>query len=343
MTRQLPLEGIRILDFSRLYPGPLCSLILSDMGAEVIKIEASGANGDMMRTMGNGMFQALNRGKKSITLNMKHEKDVQIFFSLLKNADVLIESFRPKVLENFLKIHDITELTKKYEKLVVARISSFGQDENKFQRVPAHDMNSLAYSGIFTLSDIRQPLPLQAVDVITAYNCASQIESALILRHKDGKGSIIDLSMADVGLSTGILALSETFTSKKSMSNGKDQLTGRPCYDIYETKKGFISVGCLEPHFWKSFVKILKLEDLASLENAFATGKKGIEVKSKITNVLKTRTAEDWEEIFIHPKVVLPVIRLRMPEELENDKIFKQRKMIETIISGSDKYVVHQN
>ena len=124
------------------------------------------------------------------------------------------------------------------------------------------------------------------------------------------------------------------------MNSNYLRLTGRPCYDIYETKKGHISVGCLEPHFWKSFVKILDLKELTSLDNAFATGIKGKEVKSKIEKVLKTKTASEWEEIFIHPSIVLPIIRLRMAEELENDEIFKNRKMIQKLKSNSQEYTV---
>jgi crotonobetainyl-CoA:carnitine CoA-transferase CaiB-like acyl-CoA transferase len=115
--RPLPLEGVRVVDFTRLYPGPLCSLILSDMGAEVIKIESPGSHGgDMMRTMGSGMFQALNRGKKSITLDMKNEKDQKLLHSLLETSDVLLESFRPKILEKFLNVKEMKEIQEKYEK-----------------------------------------------------------------------------------------------------------------------------------------------------------------------------------------------------------------------------------
>lgn len=202
-------------------------------------------------------------------------------------------------------------------------------------------MNSLAYAGVFELSsDQHKPLPIQAVDLLTGYSTAAQIIAAIHLRSSDKKGSFIDISMYDVAASTSILALSQHFSTRKPISHGKDELTGRPCYTIYKTKEGFLSIGCLEPHFWKKFVIDLGLEKLSGMQHAFAVGSEGKRVQAMVEEKLLTKTAQEWQDFFTSPSRLLPIVRLRSPEELYKDTLLGERKMYTTVRRDDDTFEV---
>lgn len=117
-------------------------------------------------------------------------------------------------------------------------------------------------------------------------------------------------------------------------------MTGRPCYDIYKTKDGYISVGCLEPHFWKQFVSIIGLENLSNLKYAFATGEEAEKVRKQIEEKLSVKTAQEWQDIFIDPKKTLPILKVRKPEELYGDETLKERKMISSFKKDDDDFIV---
>lgn len=117
-------------------------------------------------------------------------------------------------------------------------------------------------------------------------------------------------------------------------------MTGRPCYDIYKTKDGYISVGCLEPHFWKSFVGLIGLENLSNMSNAFATGDDALKIRKMIEEKLSVKTSKEWEDFFIDPKRSLPIMRVRKPEDLYGDETLKQRKMISIFKKDDEEFMV---
>ncbi|KAL0491807.1 acetyl-CoA:oxalate CoA-transferase [Acrasis kona] len=341
------LQGIRVLDLSRLYPGPLASLMLSDMGAEVIKVED--LSGDGMRHFppfakdGNSIsFHAMNRGKKSITLDLKSKNGRDQLFSLIKDADVLIESFRPLVLEKLLQVKNIEELLQINPKLVVARISAFGQSApSDLKNIPAHDMNSLARAGVFHINNLSKhapsPMPIQAADLLSGYTCCMQICAALFaIKNKNNtNGTVIDVSMYDVSLASIMMPLSKYLYNKEAISGGRDALSGSLCcYDIYKTKDGFLSVACLEVHFWRGFAKAIGLhESLHGPKAMFCTGEDKNKLQKLIQEKLMNKSAHEWEKLLAF-ELKLPVLELRAPETALEDPMIKSRRMISDMGDG---------
>jgi crotonobetainyl-CoA:carnitine CoA-transferase CaiB-like acyl-CoA transferase len=363
-----PLNGVRILDLSRLYPGPLCTLLLSDLGCEVIKIEDNDpGKGDNLRQMppllekdGIGlMYHSLNRGKKSIALNLRFEADREQFLTLLKSANVVVESFRPGVLERLFHTDNIMDTFHKYQpSVILARISAYGQNApDTIKYMPAHDMNSQAHAGVFGISKktsksatvSTSPLPIQGTDLLCAYTCALQITAA-IFRQKtdpDYQGQVIDVSMFDVSLSSIMMPMSILFTEgDQNITSEMNLLCGIvPAYDIYRCKSGFITVGCIEPHFWKAFITILGLsEEIASAKSMFLKDEQKEQLKKEIEAVLVQKTAEEWENIFTVPHenklgVQLPIIRIRDAKELLHEPLVKIRNMLVSFPSSKLKVI----
>lgn len=268
----LPLEGIRVLDLTRLLPGPYCSLLLADYGADVIKIEDPKV-GDYARWYEprvnddqSAMFISLNRNKRSITLDLKAEKDKDVFISLVKTADVLIESFRPGVMERLglgyeqLKVHN--------PKLIYCAITGYGQT-GPYSNEAGHDLNFLSYSGLLHLQGAPNEKPLipsvQIGDIGGgALMAAVGILLAIINAKNTNTGQFVDISMLDGALSWMHTILPNYWTSDEMPNRGELTLNGgKACYEIYRTKDDrFISVGALENKFWENFCEIIGKEEL---------------------------------------------------------------------------------
>ncbi len=180
------------------------------------------------------------------------------------------------------------------------------------------------------------PLPIQSADVHSAYSCALQICAALyaIKSNNAKQGTIIDISMFDVSVASLIMPVSDHFHTKKQVSGGIDLLSGSACcYDIYETKSGYLSVGCLEPHFWIGFMKTLGFgKEYFGVECMFAQGEKKEELKKKIELILKEKSAREWEELLAY-KMQLPILALRKPEDLANDELLEIRRLTSQVDS----------
>jgi alpha-methylacyl-CoA racemase len=295
MTR--PLDGVRVLDLSRLFPGPYATLLLSDLGAEVTKIEDPNG-GDYIRYFppfcadGSGApFHALNRGKKSVALDLRGESGKAAFRAMLKTADVLVESFRPGVMEKLGLVPE--ELLEAFPRLIICRISGYGQKGDRSKRA-GHDLNYAARAGALGLMKEPHPLPVQVGDLCGgAWPAAFQIVSALYHRVNSGKGAIIDVSMTDGTQSMLLLPLARRQVEDAPLGDGVDMLVGAvPAYDVYETKDGYLSVGALEPKFWARFCDAIGIQDLVG--SAFSTGEEGEEVRHRIREKLKERTAVVW-------------------------------------------------
>jgi crotonobetainyl-CoA:carnitine CoA-transferase CaiB-like acyl-CoA transferase len=291
----LPLAGIRVLDLSRLLPGPFCTQLLCDLGAEVIKVEDP-EGGDYLRwtppLLDDGtsvLFHALNRGKKSVTLDLKSAAGATALRKLLAAADVVVESFRPGVMEKLgFSPH---QLQSEFPRLVVCSISGYGQTGPLRLRA-GHDVNYVARAGATALMKAPTLLPVQVADLAGgAWPAAMQICAALVGRGKSGRGAVIDVSMKDgvVGLLSMMLA--RTLVGDE-IAGGKDLLVGAvPCYGVYATSDGFLSVGALEPKFWASFCAALQQPDLrdASFDESS---------RSLIAAVLGAQTTAHWASVF---------------------------------------------
>lgn len=225
-----PLAGLKVLDLSRLLPGPYASLVLSDLGADVVKVEDP-SPGDYLRAISPEMFAALNRGKRGIVLDLPAQSST--LQALAATADVLIESFRPGVLERLLP-------PPWPPRLVVCRISGFGQAPSAWRDRAGHDIGYLALAGVLSWNHARLP----AVQLADLFGGAQQavvgVLAALVERQRTGQGRVIDASMAHG--STGLVLASAEILDGS-----------RPAYRIYACNEGHYALGALEPKFWARF------------------------------------------------------------------------------------------
>jgi len=270
-ARPKPLSGIRILDLTRLLPGPVCTLHLADFGADVIKIEDTGA-GDYARTLGvepgqtAPVFAAINRNKRALRLDLKKSEGVEIFLRLACNADAVVEGFRPGVVDRlgvgYQACRDVNP------RIVYCAISGYGQD-GPYRDRAGHDVNYCSYAGFTDQvgSEHGDPvLPnLQIADILGgAVVPAMSILAALLDAQRSGKGRYVDIAMMEGVLVHNLQALAAVASTGKAHPRGEDFLSGRePCYAVYRTADGrHMAVGALERKFWERVCDVLQRPDL---------------------------------------------------------------------------------
>lgn len=292
----------RVLDLSRLLPGPYCSCILADFGAEVVKIEQPGG-GDWLRHMpplANGesiLFQALNRGKKSLTLNLKSEAGRAIFLQLVETADVLLEGFRPGVMERMgLGYETLAEAN---PRLVYCSLSGYGR-EGPYQQRAGHDLNYIGLAGFLNLTGSRDSPPTipgaPVADLTGALWVTVGILLALLARERTGLGQRVDGSFLGAALACLPVALAQ-HAGKQPVERGSSDLTGGlVCYHIYETGDGrYMTLAALEPEFWTAFCQAAGREDL--IEQQFAPTIPGETAYEELRALFRTRTRQEWTEL----------------------------------------------
>ncbi|WP_082232807.1 CaiB/BaiF CoA transferase family protein [Halobacillus massiliensis] len=333
----LPLEGIRVLDLTRLLPGPYCSLLLADFGADVIKVEAPEI-GDYARwndpKVGDqsSLFLSLNRNKRSMTLNLKETKEQEIFLELVKTADVVVESFRPGVMERLGLGY---EVLKKYNsKLIYCAITGYGQT-GPFAHEPGHDLNFLSYSGLLHLQGEAGGKPMipsvQIGDIGGgSLMAAIGILVSIIDAKKTGKGQFVDVSMLDGAISWMQTILPDLWADPERVPN-RGELTlngGKACYEVYRTKDDrYLSVGALEYKFWKNFCEVIGKEEL--IDQLEAPIEEQRQMKIEIEEAMVQKTLKEWTFLFEGiDACVSPVLT---PQEMENHEQVKQRGIIEEV------------
>jgi alpha-methylacyl-CoA racemase len=270
-----PLAGIRVLDLSRLLPGGFCSLLLADYGAEVLKVEDAGL-GDYIRwappaydgvepTAASALFLALNRGKRSIRLNLKVRKGQDVLLRLVREHDVVLESFRPGVLDRLGVGYE--RMREENPRLVYCAITGHGQEGPDRDR-PGHDMNYLARGGLLGLSGEAGGPPVQAAGQIAdvgggALMAAFAILAALHERERSGEGQLVDVSMTRGAQSWLALVAARYFADGEVPARGGLELAGGlPCYRPYACADGWVTLGALEPKFWLAFCDGVGRDDL---------------------------------------------------------------------------------
>jgi len=297
------LAGITVLDFSRLLPGPYCSMLLADLGAEVIKVEEPG-RGDYLRdfppkvNQEGAMFLAVNRNKKSITVNLKSNEGKQIIINLVRQADVILEGFRPGVMDNLgLGYSDINKVN---PGLVYCSVSGYGQN-GPLRDKAGHDINYLALAGILGITGTREGVPVvpgvQIADIGGgAMLAAVSILAALIARERTGEGQHIDVAMLDGAISWLSMFAGKYFADGINPTPGNTMLSGGiPCYNIYGTQDGrYMALGALEPRFWSAFCRAVERPDL--LERQFDTGSRGEDVINQLEEIFAEKTMNEWVE-----------------------------------------------
>jgi crotonobetainyl-CoA:carnitine CoA-transferase CaiB-like acyl-CoA transferase len=326
------LSQIKILDLSRLFPGAFCTLMMADLGAEVVKIEEPG-KGDYSRweepflDSNSYYFLALNRNKKSIRLDLKKKEGQEIFYKLAADADVIIENFRPGVTQrlgiDFQNIKDINP------RIVYCSITGFGQD-GPYNQLVGHDINFISLSGLLSLSGLpgSKPVlpPLLIADLSVANSAAVSILAALQERNVSGQGQYIDSSMFDSTIFSMILLIGKYFVdNKQSVAGELNYSGGLLCYNVYETKdKKYMSLGAVEGKFWKKFCSLIRKEELLEFQNAHL--ETNPEVFKQLEEVFKQKTQSEWVELFEGEDVCCTPVKTM--EELLNDPHVLYRKMI---------------
>jgi len=261
---------MRVLDLTRLLPGAFCTLLLADMGADVIKVEEPGT-GDYMRwtpPLVDGqsvLFNALNRNKRSVTLNLKTDAGREALLGLVDRSEVLVEGNRPGVMDRLRLGWDV--LHARNERLVMCSITGYGQDGPYASRA-GHDLNYMAIAGVLGLNGSRDgpplPLPVQVADIGGGgLQPAVAILGALVDVQRGGEGRWLDISMTDGALSWLAMAFAAR-AGGETVSRGDQRLDGRyACYRVYECKdRRYYSVAALEPKFWSSLCQALERPDL---------------------------------------------------------------------------------
>ena len=298
LTRSL--GGVRVLDLSRLLPGPFLTMILADLGADVVKVEEPRA-GDYMRDFPprgdgpSGRYLAINRNKRSVAMDLKDERERERFLRMAERADVVVESFRPGVVERLGVGYEA--LSGRNERIVLCSISGYGQT-GPYRDRAGHDINYLALAGVLGMSgqDAHGPPALAGVQIADlgggALWAAIAILAALRDRDRTGRGAHLDISMTEGALALLASEFGTLGAEPSPPTRGTGLLNGGAArYGVYETSDGrYLSVGALEPQFLNRLVEAAGLEARAGSE-----GDAGL--RRELTRVIATRTRDEWERV----------------------------------------------
>ena len=328
------LEGIKVIDFSTLLPGPLASLFLAETGAEVIKIEKPGV-GDEIRLSNpqwgeqSVSFSLLNRGKKSLSLDLKDPKNLKILIPILKEADIIIEQFRPGVMKRLGL--DYESVKKINQDIIYVSITGYGQYGPK-SMVAGHDLNYIGNAGLLSISMGRENdtvVPPALVADIAGGSYPAVINILLALRKRDlnKEGSYIDLSMTENLFPFMFWGLGSGFAHNKWPGNSDGVLSGgSPRYNIYKTSDGsYVAAAPLEDRFWNKFCEAIELP-----KKFIETHNDQEKVIQEIRKIIGQKEKNYWLDVFNKADCCCSIVK--SIEEAINDNHFKVRKIFENKI-----------
>lgn len=333
-----PLEGIRILDCTRLLPYQYCTMILGDLGAEILKIEEPkqgdyGRWGDTSRSTESIAFVMANRNKRSMKLNLKHERGKEIFKRLLTTYDVLLESFRPGVMERLGLGYEETRKLKR--DIIYCSATGYGQS-GPYRDHAGHDINYLSISGILGCTGEHTGRPvipgipfgdMAGGGVFTALI----IIAAILGRERTGKGQYLDVAQTDLLTSLNLLNLAETLAQEKGQKARPYNLRGATlCYNTFKTLDGkFVALGALEEKFWENFCKAVGKE--VWIPNRLMPYEEGAKATEELKELFASKTQQEWVAFFEDVDTCLtPVLT---PADTMKDKHLRER---ETVTSMED-------
>ena len=346
-----PLEGVRVLDLSRLLPGPVCTLHLADLGADVVKVEDTGA-GDYARALGlassgdgrvppvapSAFFRMVNRNKRSLSLDLKADAGRAAFLRLAERADVIVESFRPGVVDRLgIGYAAVAAVNRR---IVYCSITGYGQT-GPYRDRAGHDINYLGYAGVLDQTGTAGGPPalsnLQVADLLGgAMNASTAILAAMLGAARTGNGTHVDVAMTEGALAHNIFALHAVETFGHVQARGEDLLTGGvPCYGVYATQDGrYLAVGALEEKFWRALCEALGRPDLVA--GQLATGRAGDTARRQLAAIFAQRPQAHWIERLAGVECcVTPVLSL---DETLVDPQVRARDMVVTAADGRRQY-----
>jgi crotonobetainyl-CoA:carnitine CoA-transferase CaiB-like acyl-CoA transferase len=328
----LALEGIRVLDLAHLPPGAYCTMILGDLGAEVIRIlspNTSFPSGSETAEKTWAIYDAHQRNKKSLALNLRNEDARQVFYKLAEKADVIVEGFRPGVVKR-LGV-DYETVKKINPRIVYCALSGFGQD-GPYSQMPGHDINYISIGGVLGIIGEPDGSPVLPSNLVADFAGASLhgaigILAALMAREKTGQGQYVDISYTDGVISLMTLEASIYFATGMVPKRGKTWLTGAaPFYNTYKTKDNkYISIGCVEPHFWQNLCQELGRADFVPYQFA---EEKYEEMFSFFRKTFLTRNRDEWFELLKDKNIpIAPVCDL--DEVFTNQQVLHRQMVVE--------------
>lgn len=293
------LDGLRVIDLTQRLPGPFCTMLLADLGADVIQVES--AAGDAARTLAVGKagkgaaYALLGRNKRSVVLNLKSEEGREACLCLIAGADVVVEGFRPGVAARLGIGYEAAR--ERNPQVVYCSISGYGQD-GPYRDRPGHDLNYLGIAGVLDMTrggDGQPAIPgIQIADIgAGALSAAVAVLAATLHRRQTGQGQFVDVAMLDGLVSMLSIHAMTVLAGGPSPAGGQALLSGgHPCYAVYPTRDGHLTVGCTEPHFWRNFCLFLGREDL--VPEMWAEGERNHAVQAQIAAILRTRPSAQW-------------------------------------------------
>lgn len=333
----LALEGIRIIDLSRLLPGPSGSMLLADLGADVIKVEEmedrAGVGRDILTPPGlsperedqHSAYNPLGRNKKSIALNLKHDEGKAVFSRLVRTADVLIEGYRPGVTKR-LGI-DYDTLAKINPRLVYCSLSGYGQN-GPYRDIPGHDPNYQGLAGMLSLPHDKEGTPVwvgvPTIDMASGLFVVIGVLTALEARHKTGRGQYVDVSMMDTAVHFITMFLSSHLRSGRTFQRPQDNLI------ILETKDHkYLVLMPSEKHFWENLCQAIGRPDFAPLTLRPADMALRRKMYAEIREIIKTRTRDQWFELLrTADTCASPLLEIH---EVADDPQIQHRKMVQEL------------
>lgn len=337
MTR--PLEGIRVLDLSRLLPGPFLTMVLADMGADVVKVEDPRI-GDYLRQFPpargglGGRFLAINRDKRSLALDLKSEAGRAALLRMAERADVVVESFRPGVMDKLGVGYEA--LRAKNPKIILCSISGYGQT-GPYEKRAGHDLNYIGLAGVLAMGGEAGGAPMlpgvQIADLAGgALWGATAVLGALVGRERRGEGAHLDVSMTEGALALLATELGNLDCGGEAPARGTGMLNGGlACYGVYRCQDGkYLSVGALEPKFWLAFnAAIGRKGDMSELA---AAPEKQAGIRAEIAAILATRSRDEWAAtLAAHDCCAEPVLE---PDELAAHPLHREREVFFTVDGG---------
>ncbi len=334
-----PLDGIRVLDLSRVAPHAYCTMMLADMGAEVIKVEQP--RGQDEPIFGSGVsplkgesgraataFTALLRNKKSIAIDLKTEQGHAIFMQLACKADVIVDGFRPGVVKR-LRI-DYENIRRINPRMIYCSISGYGQT-GPYAGLPGHDPNYIAIAGALGLIGNSGEAPVLPLNLLADYAGGGLMATvgillALIAAQKSGRGQYLDISMTDGVVSLLVRFISDYFMTGDEPGRGNTMFSGVfPWATVYRTKDdGYITLGCFEPKFWENLCRSLGKEDF--IPKQFAGGQEREAIRDCFQRIFLTKTRDEWFDFLKSKDIcIAPVYQLG---EVFSDPQIAHRKMM---------------
>lgn len=332
-----PLDGVRILDLSRLLPGPYGTQLLGDMGAEVVKVEQPGV-GDYMReqdpkvpTGDSHIFSILNRNKKSVSLDLKDDRGREAFLDLAAEADAILDGFRPGVCERLgIGYQAVRE---RNESIVYVALTGYGQ-ESPYEQWAGHDVNYIGIGGLLGMTGEPDGPPMipgvPVADFAGGMMAALALMFGLYRAQATGQGEYFDVPMTDTIVSWMELYAGETLNPDgETPDRGGTLPSGKfPCYSVYRTADDrYITLGAMEYHFWENFCDAVGLEELATPEDHRPEGERNEAVREQVAAVFAERPRAEWLDFF--DPAAVPVAPVNDLEEVWTDPQVTERGLLE--------------